>query len=486
MASERPNVSRFPQKTWRSQVAGEGGVSPLCNLGWHRVSADVRWNSGYYFSRCERCGRDLVRTIYGRWHVPRGYRVVWQKAAPAHALPLGLDRRVPAKRRPSNLPIQHVLDQLRDVRPDTTAPLDQAPPALAPAMAAPATIEPAPAEPWAAEPVVHEPAKPVTQEPVTPQAVTPEAAPREPVPPEEVPSEPVSPDPEAQAGDMSSDPAAASPSAAAETMRSSDDISQDDPAGPTEVDAPEGLATPVPMDGGEDGGPPVPPEPLAAAPAQDHQEPPTEATPDTRSEATPPSSGPSAEDFMDDGEDKSAWDSLLSSPASRPVGKAPSANVIVWTDRAAGFGTMFRKKLRSRALAARNRLVRASRRARERLDKIDVPPATATLAGLAGGAAVSILAGVLAIAALLAEGNRDQQSSVADRTIDQRPGTRGFVTASLLNCRAAPVRQGRLVRRLGRGEEIEILANDANWASIDVQGRQCWVQARYVSAARPL
>ena len=482
MAGEQHDVNRF--QTGRSQVAGEGGLNPLCNMGWHRVSADVRWNSGYYFSRCERCGRDLVRTIYGRWHVPRGYRVVWQKAAPAGQLPSGLDRRAPMRQRPSNLPIQHVLDQLKDVRPETPVPIDQAPPGQPPAMAAPAAMEPAPSEPLPAEPVAQEP---VTPEAVPPEAAIPEAAIPEAATPEAVSAEPVSPDPETQAADMASDPAAASPLAAAETMRSSDDISQDDPAAPsTEVDAPEGLAMPVPSDGGADGGPPIPAEPLAAMPAQDQQELPTEGTPEAGSEATPPSSGPSEEDFMDDGEDKSAWDSLLSSPASHPAGKAPGPNVVVWTDRPAGFGAMFRNTVRPRALAARNRLVRASRRARERLEKLDVPPATATLAGLAGGAAVSILAGVLAIAALLAERNDAQQPPAPDRAIDQPSGTPGFVTASLLNCRAAPARQARLVRRLGRGEEIAILASDANWASISVEGRQCWVLARYISAARPL
>lgn len=481
-------------------MVGEGGVSPLCNMGWHRVSADVRWNSGYYFSRCQRCGRDLVRTIYGRWHVPRGYRVVWQPAAPAGSLPLGLDRRVPAGRRPSNLPIQHVLDQLKDVGRDTAAPLVQAPPAPAPAMTVPATAGPGPSKPWTAEPIIQEPAtpEPVTPEPVASEAVAPEAAipeaatpepvTSEPVTSEPVKSEPVPPDPEAQAdGGMSFDPASASPSAATETMQSSDDISQDDDAAEpsTVMDAPEGLATPAPIDGGAAGGPSIPPE-LTPAPAQDQQEPPPDAAPQTESEATPSSLSPSAEDFMDDGEDKSAWDSLVSSPSPRSIGHKPGASDTAWADRAARLWTMFRKTMRTRALAVRNRLARATRRGWKRLDNLDLPPATATLAGLAGGAAVSILAGVLAIAALLGEGNMAQQSAVPDRTIDQRSGTPGFVSARLLNCRAAPARQARLVRRLGRGEEIEILANDANWASIGVQGRQCWVLARYISAARPL
>ena len=151
MAGDEHDANRL--QTRRSPGTGQGGLNPLCNMGWHRVSADVRWNSGYYFSRCERCGRDLVRTIYGRWHVPRGYRVVWQKAAPAGPLPSSLDRRAPGRQRPSNLPIQHVLDQLKDVRPETPASLDQAPPAPTPEIAPPATIEPATSGPSSAEPV---------------------------------------------------------------------------------------------------------------------------------------------------------------------------------------------------------------------------------------------------------------------------------------------------------------------------------------------
>lgn len=50
----------------------------LCQLGWHRAAPDEVWNQGYYFSRCERCGADIVRTPSGRWHVPAGHKVVWK------------------------------------------------------------------------------------------------------------------------------------------------------------------------------------------------------------------------------------------------------------------------------------------------------------------------------------------------------------------------------------------------------------------------
>ena len=54
----------------------------LCQLGWHRAEPDEVWNQGYYFSRCSRCGQDIVRTPSGRWHVPAGHKVVWKARKP--------------------------------------------------------------------------------------------------------------------------------------------------------------------------------------------------------------------------------------------------------------------------------------------------------------------------------------------------------------------------------------------------------------------
>ena len=49
----------------------------FCSLGWHHPKGAARWNNGYYFTRCARCGHDLVRTARGPWRVPQGHRVVW-------------------------------------------------------------------------------------------------------------------------------------------------------------------------------------------------------------------------------------------------------------------------------------------------------------------------------------------------------------------------------------------------------------------------
>ncbi|MFN3945843.1 MAG: hypothetical protein ACK4K7_13040 [Allosphingosinicella sp.] len=57
-------------------------MSLLCRLGFHRAAPEPVWNRGFFFSRCRRCGADLVRTPSGRWHVPKGRKVVWRPRAP--------------------------------------------------------------------------------------------------------------------------------------------------------------------------------------------------------------------------------------------------------------------------------------------------------------------------------------------------------------------------------------------------------------------
>jgi hypothetical protein len=61
-----------------------------------------------------------------------------------------------------------------------------------------------------------------------------------------------------------------------------------------------------------------------------------------------------------------------------------------------------------------------------------------------------------------------------------------FVTASVLQCRSAPVNQSPAVRKLVRGAEVQILARDGAWASVAHKGRQCWAAARFLSTAQPL
>jgi hypothetical protein len=59
-----------------------GAANLLCRFGLHRPAPDEVWNRGYYFTRCLRCEADLVRTPSGKWHVPKGQKVVWKPKKP--------------------------------------------------------------------------------------------------------------------------------------------------------------------------------------------------------------------------------------------------------------------------------------------------------------------------------------------------------------------------------------------------------------------
>lgn len=108
-----------------------------CSLGLHRPRSGARWNDGHYFTKCSRCGTDLVRTSGGEWQVPKGYKVVWQaepparrKAGPAGATPeetvpktdtpVALARATASADSGHELPIQAVLRELntRDLTDD--------------------------------------------------------------------------------------------------------------------------------------------------------------------------------------------------------------------------------------------------------------------------------------------------------------------------------------------------------------------------------
>lgn len=69
-------------------------MSLVCRLKGHDPSPDEVCNGGRCFTRCRRCGADLVKEEDGWQPVPKGYRVVWKdsageptKAAPAVPVP---------------------------------------------------------------------------------------------------------------------------------------------------------------------------------------------------------------------------------------------------------------------------------------------------------------------------------------------------------------------------------------------------------------
>jgi len=65
-------------------------MSIICLLaGHHAFPSSVR-NQGFYFSQCRCCGRDMIRSQRG-WHkVPKGFRVVWRRAATIRNLPVAV------------------------------------------------------------------------------------------------------------------------------------------------------------------------------------------------------------------------------------------------------------------------------------------------------------------------------------------------------------------------------------------------------------
>ncbi len=101
-------------------------------MGWHRPDPVARWNDGYYFTKCLRCGEDLVRTAYSGWQVPKGYKVVWQGKPPpgnpsADLVPAEQE---PASASPAAAGLMPVGERLRHLNAET---MGGAPPGLAPA-----------------------------------------------------------------------------------------------------------------------------------------------------------------------------------------------------------------------------------------------------------------------------------------------------------------------------------------------------------------
>ena len=79
-------------------------MSLLCALGGHEAGAGEVYNGGYYFARCRRCQRDMIRSG-GAWQmVPSGHRVVWRSGRGQHSLEPDLSGVLPVLHREANLP----------------------------------------------------------------------------------------------------------------------------------------------------------------------------------------------------------------------------------------------------------------------------------------------------------------------------------------------------------------------------------------------
>ncbi|HYD38487.1 MAG TPA: hypothetical protein VEA60_12790 [Allosphingosinicella sp.] len=79
-------------------------MSLLCALGGHEAGPGEVYNGGYYFARCRRCRRDMIRCGAAWQMVPVGHRVVWRSGRGQHSLEPDLSAALPVLHRDSNLP----------------------------------------------------------------------------------------------------------------------------------------------------------------------------------------------------------------------------------------------------------------------------------------------------------------------------------------------------------------------------------------------
>ena len=79
-------------------------MSLLCALGGHEAGDGEVYNGGYYFARCRRCRRDMIRSGAAWQMVPSGHRVVWRAGRHQHSLEPDFAGVLPVLHRDSNLP----------------------------------------------------------------------------------------------------------------------------------------------------------------------------------------------------------------------------------------------------------------------------------------------------------------------------------------------------------------------------------------------
>lgn len=79
-------------------------MSLLCALGGHEAGAGEVYNGGYYFARCRRCERDMIRSGAAWRMVPGGHRVVWRSGRHHHSVEPSFAGALPVLHRDANLP----------------------------------------------------------------------------------------------------------------------------------------------------------------------------------------------------------------------------------------------------------------------------------------------------------------------------------------------------------------------------------------------
>lgn len=79
-------------------------MSLLCALGGHEAGDGEVYNGGYYFARCRRCERDMIRSGASWQMVPIGHRVVWRSGRHRHSVEPSFAGVLPVLHREANLP----------------------------------------------------------------------------------------------------------------------------------------------------------------------------------------------------------------------------------------------------------------------------------------------------------------------------------------------------------------------------------------------
>lgn len=79
-------------------------MSLLCALGGHEAGSGEVYNGGYYFARCTRCERDMIRSGAAWQMVPSGHRVVWRSGRHQHSVEPTFAGVLPVLHREANLP----------------------------------------------------------------------------------------------------------------------------------------------------------------------------------------------------------------------------------------------------------------------------------------------------------------------------------------------------------------------------------------------
>ena len=79
-------------------------MSLLCAMGGHEAGAGEVYNGGYYFARCRRCERDMIRSGAAWQMVPDGHRVVWRSGRHRHSIDPSFAGVLPVLHREANLP----------------------------------------------------------------------------------------------------------------------------------------------------------------------------------------------------------------------------------------------------------------------------------------------------------------------------------------------------------------------------------------------